>query len=91
MGRACKDHAAAIHFQGISLDTPAGRQEAAWLTSALEGPVGAFLSALPCGALTLGDEMCIVAAWHRLRFRVPTGVSPPPCIISVGVAPYHTI
>ena len=86
MGRAVADHAASLVLQGIDLDTPAGRREAAWLRSASGGPAGAFLSALPGGVLTMGDDMFVLAVWHRLRFRVPTDVPPPPCKCSAGVA-----
>ena len=34
----------------------------------------------------MGDDQFVVAVWHRLGFRVPADVPPPPCKCSVGVA-----
>ena len=44
------------------------------------------MTAIPGGHMTLGNDMFVLAVWHRLGFRVPTDTAPPPCKCRAGVA-----
>ena len=49
------------------------------LTGASGGLAGAFLTAIPGGRMTLGNDIFVVSVWHRLGQHVPADVAPPPC------------
>ena len=73
-------------LSGFNLDTTQGQRDAARLRSSFGGPAGAFLTAIPGGRMSLGDNMFVVSVWHRLGHHVPADVAPPPCNCSAGVA-----
>ena len=70
----------------LDLSTPAGERAAALIRSSSGGPASAFFTALPGGPLTIGNDMYVMAVWHRLGYRVPSDVAPPPCKCDAGVA-----
>ena len=74
---------------GFVFNTTQGQGHAGRLRGSVGRPVGAYLTAIPGGRMTLGNDMLLVSIWHRLGHHVPTDVrSPyaPPCKCSVGVA-----
>ena len=73
-------------LSSFDLDTTQGQRNAARLRSSSGGPAGAFLTAIPGGRMTLGNDMFVVSGWHRLGHHVPADVAPPPCKCSAGVA-----
>ena len=78
-------------LSSFDLDTTQGQRDADRLRacgvrSSSGGPAGAFLSAIPGGRMTLGNDMLVVSVWHRLGHHVPADVAPPPCKCSAGVA-----
>ena len=73
-------------LSSFDLDNIQGQRDAAWLRGSSGGPAGAFLTAIPGGRMTLGNDMFIVSVWHRLGHRVPADVAPPPCKSRAGVA-----
>ena len=66
-------------LSSFDLNPGSGQRDAARLCSSSGGPAGAFLTAIPCGRMTLGNDMFVVSVWHRLGHHVPADVSPPPC------------
>ena len=71
---------AACHADKLSsfhLDTTQGQRDAARLRRSSGGPAGAFLTAIPGGRMTLGNDMFVVSVWHRLGHHVPAEVAPP--------------
>ena len=73
-------------LSSFDLDTTQWQRDADRLRSSSGGPAGAFLSAIPGGRMTLGNDMLVVSVWHRLGHHVPADVAPPPCKCSAGVA-----
>ena len=86
--RSGDDSGFADALADFDLNTLQGQRDAARLRSSSGGPAGAFLTAIPGGRMTLGDDMFVVAVWHRLGHRVPDHVAPPPCKCSAGVAAF---
>ena len=80
-------------LSSFDLDTTQGRRDAARLRSSSGGPAEAFLTAIPGGRMTLGNDMFVVSVWHRLGHHVPADVAPPPCKCRAGVAAeaYHAM
>ena len=66
----------------FDLDTTLGQRNAARLRSSSGGPDGAFLTAIPGGRMTLGNDMFVVSVWHH----VPADVAPMPCNCRAGIA-----
>ena len=64
-------------LSSFDLDTTQGQRDAARLRSSSGGPAGAFLTAIPGGRMTLGNDMIVVSVWHRLGHYVPDDVGPP--------------
>ena len=73
-------------LSSFDLDTTQGQRDAARLRSSSGGPAGAFLTAIPGGRMTVGNDMFVVSVWHRLGHHVPADVAPPPCKCRAGVA-----
>ena len=67
-------------LSSFDLDTTQGQRDAvaARLRSWSGGPAGAFLTAIPGGRMTLGNDMFVVSVWHRLGRHGPADVPPPP-------------
>ena len=68
-------HAAVL--SGFDLNTTQGHPDAARLRSASGRPAKAFLTAVPGGRMTLGNDVFVVSVWHRLGHHDPTDVAPP--------------
>ena len=73
-------------LSSFDLDTTQGQCDAARSRSSSGGPTGAFLTAIPGGRMTLGNEMFNVSVWQRLGHHVPADVAPSPCKCRAGVA-----
>ena len=71
---------------GFDLNTTKGQRDAARLCSSSGGHAGAFLTAIPGGRMTLGNDMFVVSVWHCLGHQIPADVAPPLCKCSAGVA-----
>ena len=73
-------------LSSFDLDATQGQRDTAWPRSSSGGPAGAFLTAIPGGRMTLGNDMVVASVWHRLGHHVPADVAPPPCKCRAGVA-----
>ena len=63
-------------LSSFDLDTSQGQRDAARLRSSSGGPAEAFLTAIPGGRMTLGNDMFVVSVWHRLGHHVTADVAP---------------
>ena len=79
-------HATPDMLSSFDLDTTQGQRDAARLRSSSGGSAGAFLTAIPGGRMTLGNDMFVVSAWHRLGHHVPADVALLPCKCRAGIA-----
>ena len=73
-------------LSSFDLNTTQGQRDTARLRRSSGGPAGAFMTAIPGGRMTLGNDMFVVSVWHRLGHHVPPDMAPPPCKCSAGVA-----
>ena len=64
-------------LSSFDLKTTQGQCDAARLRCSFRGPAAAFLTAIPGGRMTLGNDMFVVSLWHRLGHHVPADVAPP--------------
>ena len=69
----------------VLTSTPPRGRETLPGSAARPGAAGAFLTAIPGGRMTPGNDMFIVSVWNRLRHHVPD-VAPPPCKCSGAAA-----
>ena len=72
-------------LSSFDLNTTQAQRDAARLRSSSGGPAGAFLTAIPAGHMTLGNDMFVASVWRRLWHHVRADVAPPPCKCSTGV------
>lgn len=86
VSHALADRELADMLAGFDLENPADQRAAARLRSSCGGPAGAWITARPGGPLTMGNDMFVMGVWHRLGYRVPHSIAPPPCKCSAGVA-----
>ena len=70
-------HAMLQCCQASTSTQPRGQRDAARLRSSTGGPAGAFLTAIPGGHMTLGNDMVIVSVCLCLGHYVPADVGPP--------------
>ena len=61
----------------FDLNTTQGNPEAARLHGSSGGPAGTFLTAIPVGRMTLGNDIFEVSVWHHLGPAFP--LKWPPC------------
>ena len=73
-------------LSSFDLDTTQAQRDAARLRSSSGGPAGAFLTAIPSGRMTLGNDMFVVSVWHRLGHHIPADVAPLPRKCRAGIA-----
>ena len=73
-------------LSSFNLDTTRGQCDAARLRSSSGGPAGDFLTAIPGGRMTRGNNMFVVSVWQRLGHHVPGSVAPLPCKCRASVA-----
>ena len=84
--RRMGDDACHDMLSSFDLDTTQGQRGAARLRSLSGWPSGSFLTTIPGGRMTLGNDMFVVSVWHRLGHHVPADVATPPCKCRAGVA-----
>ena len=73
-------------LSSFDLNTTQGQRDAARHRSSSGGLAGAFLTAIPGGRMTLGNDMSVVSLWHRRGPMFPPTWPPPPCKCRAGVA-----